>query len=104
MRESIERTVQVPNCSKAAFVGVLEYLCWDVFIISLDQIDYLLELWYLADMYKLEGLELYCTGALERGLCKEDENKVLKEAENMSCPCDGLKRMCSEYLGREGER
>jgi hypothetical protein len=28
MRESIERVVNVPNCSKAAFLrAVLEYLC-----------------------------------------------------------------------------
>jgi hypothetical protein len=35
MRESIERVVNVPNCSKAAFLrAVLEYVCLDDFTIS----------------------------------------------------------------------
>jgi hypothetical protein len=99
MRESIERVVQVPNCSKGAFLGVLEYLCLDGFVVSLDHV---LELWYLADMYQLEGLKLCCMGALESGdlLCKENVSQILKEAENLSCPCNGLKRMCHEYLER----
>jgi alpha-tubulin suppressor-like RCC1 family protein len=96
MRESIERVVQVPNCSKAAFVQVLEYLCLDDFVISLDHV---LELWHLADMYELEGLKFYCMSALERGLfCRENVHQILQEAENLNCPCDELKRMCREYL------
>jgi hypothetical protein len=39
---------------------------------------------------------------LERGLCKENVHHILKEVENMACPCDGLKRMCHEYLEGEG--
>ena len=96
MRESVERVVQVPNCSKAAFVQVLEYLCLDDFVISLD---YVLELWHLADMYELEGLKFYCMSALERGLfCSENVHQILQEAENLNCPCDELKRMCLEFL------
>ena len=65
MRESIERVVPVPNCSKAAFLQVLEYLCLDSFTVS--SIDHVVELWYLADMYQLDGLTKYsCMGVLER--------------------------------------
>jgi hypothetical protein len=37
--------------------------------------------------------------ALERGLfCRENVHQIIKEAENLSCPCDELKRMCLEFL------
>jgi RCC1 and BTB domain-containing protein len=95
MRESIERVVDVPNCSKAAFLHVLEYLYLDDFTVSIDDV---VELWDLADMYQLEGLKYSCRGALERGLCEENVSQILQEVENLSCPCDELKRMCHEYL------
>jgi hypothetical protein len=93
MRESIERVVNVPHCSKAAFLLVLKYLCLDDF--TINSIDHVLEVWALADMYQLEGLKCSCMGALERaGLCKENVSEILQEAENLGCPCVGLKRMC----------
>jgi hypothetical protein len=95
MRESIERVVEVPNCSKAAFLHVLEYLCLDDFTVSIDDV---VELWDLADFYQLEGLKLYCLGALKRGLCEENVSQILNEADGLGCPCEGLKRMCNEYL------
>jgi hypothetical protein len=98
MRESIERVVNVPHCSKAAFLCVLEYLCLDDFTVS--NIDHVVEVWALADMYQLEGLKYCCIGALERGLCKKNVSEILQEAENLVCPCDGLKRMCNEFSKR----
>jgi hypothetical protein len=100
MRESIERVVNVPHCSKAAFLRVLEYLCLDDFTIS--SIDDVVELWVLADMYQLEGLKYSCLGALERGVCsKENVSEILQEVEELGCPCDELKRMCHECLAQE---
>ena len=99
MRESIERVVNVPHCSKAAFLLVLKYLCLDDFTVS--SIDDVVEVWALADMYQLEGLKYSCMGALERGLLsKENVSEILQEAENLVCPCDGLKRMCNQFLER----
>jgi RCC1 and BTB domain-containing protein len=95
MRESIERVVQVPSCSKAAFLHVLEYLYLDDFTVSIDDV---VELWVLADMYQLDGLKYSCMGALERGLCEENVSDILEETEDLICPCDELKRMCREYL------
>jgi hypothetical protein len=89
MRESIERVVQVPNCSKASFLLVLEYLCLDGFTVSLDDV---VELWGIADMYQMEGLKYCCMGALERGLSDENVSEILEEVEELSCPCDELKR------------
>ena len=69
MRESIERVVNVPNCSKASFLHVLEYLSMDDFTVSIDDV---VELWGLSDMYQMEGLKFSYMGALERGLCEEN--------------------------------
>jgi hypothetical protein len=95
MRESIERVVNVPNCSMAAFLHVLKYLCLDDFSVSIDDV---VELWGLADMYQMEGLKYCCMGALKRGLCVENASHILQEAEDLSCPCDELKSMCHDYL------
>jgi hypothetical protein len=37
-------------------------------------------------------------GALERGLYEENVYQILQEAEQLSCPCDEMKRMCHEYM------
>jgi hypothetical protein len=94
MRESIERVVQVPDCSKASFLRVLEYLYLDGFTVSLDNAA---ELWGIADFYQMEGLKYCCMGALERGLSVENVSDILEEVEELRCPCDELKRMCHEY-------
>jgi hypothetical protein len=98
MRESIERVVEVPNCSKAAFLCVLEYLCLDAFTMNMD---HAVELWVLADMYQLDGLKYMCIGALERGLCEDNASQILKETTKLMCPCDELKRMRHAYLEQQ---
>jgi hypothetical protein len=94
-RESIERVVQVPNCSKAAVLLVLGYLYLDGFTVSIDDV---MELWGLADMYQIEGLKYSCMGALERGLSEENVSHSLEEVEDLSCHCDESKKMCHAYL------
>ena len=97
MRESLERVVQVPNCSKAAFQRVLVYLYMDAsYIMGIEDV---VEVWGLADMYQLEGLKWTCMGSLERGLCDESILRILQEIEDMDCACDGLKGICDEYKG-----
>ena len=76
---------------------VLEYLCLDGFVVSLDHV---LDLWWMADFYQIDALKFNCMGALERGLCEENVHQILEDAENLSCPCDELKKMCHEYLER----
>ena len=95
LRESIERVVKVPNCSKAAFLKVLEYLSLDDYTVSVDDA---VEIWQLADFYQLEGLKFSCMGSLERGLREYNVSQILGEIEDLSCQCDGLKRMCHEFL------
>ena len=98
MRESIERVVTVPNCSKTTFLHVLEYLHLDDFTVSIDDV---VELWEVSDFYQMEGLKLSCMGALERGLCEDNVAQILEEAENfLIYPCDELNSMCDELLER----
>jgi hypothetical protein len=95
MKESIERVVKVPNFSKKAFFRVLEYIHLDDFTVSMD---YVVELWYLADMYRMEGLKYSCMGALERGLSKDIASHILQEVgEDLSC-FDELRTICHKYL------
>ena len=50
-------------------------------------------------MYQMEGLKLCCLGSLKRDLCKKnDASRILEEAEDLSCPCDELKRICLKVL------
>jgi hypothetical protein len=97
MRESIERVVNVPNCSKVAFLLVLEYLYLDGFTVSMDDV---VELWELADFYQMEGLKYSCMGTLKRGLSAKNAFQVLQKVEDLSCPCDELKMMCHEFTFR----
>ena len=98
MRESIERVVEVPNCSKAAFLQVIEYLCLDGFTVSISDV---IELWQLADMYQLNGIKYTCMGAMERDLSKEDAFRILQKAEKLNCPCDELERIYLKFQRRE---
>ena len=96
MRESIERVVEVPNCSKAVFLQVLEYFYLDGSTLKLQN---LVELWQMADIYLLKGLKFSILGALERGLSEENVSQILKEAEGLNCECDELKRLCLTFTG-----
>jgi hypothetical protein len=49
-------------------------------------------------MYQMEGLKYSCMGALERGLSEENVSEILEEVEDLSFPCDELKRICDDYL------
>ena len=93
-RESIESVVTVPDCSKAVFLQVLmKCVYMDIFTVSIDDV---VEVWVLAHMYQIEGLRC-CLGSLERNLWEEnDASRILKQAEDLSCPCEKLKRISLE--------
>ena len=46
---------EVPDCSKAVFLEVLEYLCVDVFAVNINHQEGLSK---MADVYLLEGLKV----------------------------------------------
>ena len=51
-------------------------------------------------MYQMEGLKYACMGAFERGLSDENVSDILEDVEELSCPCDELKRLCPFFLQR----
>jgi hypothetical protein len=95
MRERIDRVVNVQNCTKTAFLRVLEYFYLDGFTVSIDDA---VKLWVLADMYQMEGLKWPCMSAFERGLNDGNVSQILGEIEDLICPCEELKSICHEYL------
>ena len=96
MRESIERVVEVPDCAKAMFLNVLEFLHFDDFRIR--NVDDVVELWRLADMYQLEGLKYCCMNKLESSLNDDgfDMLLFLEQLENLSCQYDELKQILEQ--------
>lgn len=62
MRESIERIVHIPNCSRTAFLKLMEYFYLDGF--SVTEEDAVM-LFYLSDMYLLDELRMICTSTIE---------------------------------------
>ena len=51
----------------------------------------------------MEGLKYACMGALERGLSEENVSDILEDVEELSCPCDELKRICHGFLENPDE-
>ena len=96
--KSKERIFQVSDCSKAAFLQVLQYLCLDDFVVNLDHV---VELWGLAVMYQLVGLLKCCIGALEKGLSEKNVFQILRKAKRLNCDCDDLRMMCRDYMHRD---
>ena len=61
----------------------------------------MVELWALAIMYHLEGLKFYYLASLKRNLYeKNDVSRIVGAAEDLSCPCDELRRFCLENFKR----
>lgn len=69
MRESRERVVQVPNCSRRLFYKLLEYLHTDVYSLDSENVEDLMDLYEMADMYLLEGLMSLCMVTMEKFEC-----------------------------------
>jgi hypothetical protein len=64
----------VPNCSKAAFLRVLEYLYLDDFTVY---IAHLVGLWHLVDFYQLEGLKHCCMGVCVKRMYLRYYNRLM---------------------------
>ena len=85
-RESIERVVEIPDTSTAAFFKLLEYLCLDDFVgfynfRFMDDLDKSTkgELIVLADMYLLDGLKLLCENdATTRGAATRITERLIQ--------------------------
>ena len=66
----------------------------DGFVVILDYVE---DLWVLADVCQLERLRLCCQGSLE--VCEEnDVLQIFKEAKDLGSPYDELKKDLSKCI------
>jgi hypothetical protein len=75
MRESVERVVVVPNCSKSTFLFLLEYLYTDALSSRMSAED-IIKLYCLARFYQLYSLVLLCIGVWRRFAAANDGKYV----------------------------
>ena len=98
MRENIERIVEVQDCTKDLFLQMLQFFYFDNF--RIENVEDVIGLWCVADMYQIEGLKFSCMSRIERCSSGECVFKVLEEAEDLDCPCEGLKSICKASLNK----
>jgi hypothetical protein len=98
MRESLEREIEIEYQSKPAVMQLMEYVHTDANTVN---IDYIVELFILADMYQLSGLKMACKGILEKDLTNLNVLQILEEAytaEEIGHLCYDLKEICLQCV------
>lgn len=93
MRESVERTIPIPNVSRAVFLLLLEYLYTDSVKVDLE---YAIELYIASDLYQLERLREMCCLVIRRNLNPENVAPLLQSA--AEAHCSTLKEICMTFL------
>jgi RCC1 and BTB domain-containing protein len=93
MRESVERTITIPNVSKSVFLLLLEYLYTDAVKIDVDSA---IDLYITADLYHLERLRDMCSTVVRRNLGAENAGPLLQAASEAHC--HALKDVCMNYI------
>lgn len=93
MRESVERTISIPNISKKVFLMLLEYIYTDSVKI---QVDDAIDLYIAADLYHLERLRDMCCTVVRRNLSSENSGPLLQLAADAHCHV--LKEVCLNFI------
>lgn len=93
MRESTERTIPIPNISRAVFLLLLEYLYTDS--VKID-VEHSVALYVAADLYNLDRLRDMCCFVVRRNLNPENAGPLLEEATTNHC--QALKDICMKYV------
>jgi RCC1 and BTB domain-containing protein len=93
MRESVERTITIPNVSKQVFLLLLEYLYTDS--VKID-VEYAIDLYITSDLYRLERLRDMCCTVVRRNLSAENAGPLLQLASEAHCQV--LKDVCMNYI------
>lgn len=83
MKESLEGKIRIPDVSRGAFLLLLEYLYVDS--IENLRVDKAVELYMLADLYRLETLRDMCKNVVKRYLNVENSGPLLQEAAEVHC-------------------
>ena len=93
MRESVEKTIVVPNMQKKAFLLLLEYLYTDSVKI---EVEHAVDLYIAADLYQLERLRDMCKTVVCRNLSAENSAPLLQQASDAHC--HELRELCMQYV------
>jgi RCC1 and BTB domain-containing protein len=93
MRESIERTILIPNISRQVFLLLLEYVYTDFVKVELD---YAIDLYIASDLYQMERLRDMCCTVVRRNLCAENAASLLQVASEAHC--QALKEVCMSFI------
>jgi len=93
MRESVERTITIPNMKKKSFLLLLEYLYTDAVKIEVENA---IDLYIIADLYHIERLREMCCTVVRRNLSAENSGPLLQNAS--ASHCHVLKEVCMKYV------
>ena len=93
MRESVERTITIPNMKKKVFLLLLEYLYTDAVKIDIENA---IDLYIVADLYHVERLREMCCTVVRRNLSAENSGPLLQAASEAHCHV--LKEVCMNYV------
>lgn len=93
MRESVERTITIPNITKSVFLLLLEYIYTDAVKIDVESA---IDLYITADLYHLERLREMCSTVVRRNLNAENAGPLLQSASEAHCQL--LKEACMNYI------
>ena len=93
MRESVEKTISIPNISKRVFLMLLEYIYTDSVKIDVDSA---IDLYIAADLYHLERLRDMCCTVVRRNLSAENSGPLLQSASEAHC--HALREVCMAFV------
>jgi len=93
MRESVEKTIAIPNVSKTVFLLLLEYIYTDS--VKID-VEHAIDLYIAADLYHLERLREMCCTVVRRNLSAENSGPLLQSASEAHCHV--LKEVCMNFV------
>lgn len=93
MRESVERTIPIPNISKKVFLLLLEYIYTDA--VKID-VQHAVDLYIAADLYHIERLREMCCTVVRRNLSSENAGPLVQAAAEAHCHV--LKEICMSYV------
>jgi hypothetical protein len=93
MRESVERSITIPNVSKPVFLLLLEYIYTDSVKVELE---HAIDLYIASDLYQLEHLRELCCTVVRRNLNADNAATLLQAASDAHCQV--LKEACMSYI------
>jgi BTB/POZ domain/BTB And C-terminal Kelch len=93
MRESLEKTIVIPNMGRKSFLLLLEYIYTDS--VKVD-VEHAIELYIAADLYHIDRLRDMCQTVVRRNLSAENSGPLLQQAADLHCHV--LQDVCMSYV------